>query len=208
MTLFEAGAESSPPDPRPAAVPAGVPGLQGSRTDLRSGVLLALVLGLAGLVTGGLWVWLAPRADFRVTDTQGSVEVVGGGLVSPELFMSDDGVYVLLLAGLGLVAGLAAWALRSRRGVVTLTATAVGMLLASLVTWQLGALLGRGPSQEQLSTPGTQVTTALDLGALAALAVGPFVAVFVYLVATVLTSRDDLGRADTTVGPHQELSAP
>lgn len=205
MTLFQPGGPVDPPAgsaPPPAAVPAGVPGLRGSRDDVRVGLRLALALAVLGLFAGLLWFWLAPRVDFRVTSTSGDVAVVGGGLVSPELFMSDDGVYVLVLAGLGLLAGLAGWfVFRARRGVVLLSSLAGGMLLASVAAWQVGALLGRGPSREQLATVDTVVTTAVDLNMLAALAVGPFVAVVVYLVATVLTSHDDLGRPEPQAPP-------
>ncbi len=182
--------------PTLVAVRAGAPGLRGSRADVRAGLVLALALALLGLSAGLLWWWLAPRADFRVTSAAGDVAPVGGGLVSPELFMSDDGVYVLLLAGLGLLAGAGSWWLRARRGVVLVVALAGGMLLASVGAWQVGAALGRGPSAEELRTVGAVVTTALDLNALAALAVGPFVAVLAYLVPAVLTARDDLGRDD------------
>ncbi len=103
---------------------------------------------------------------------------------------------MLLLGGLGLLAGLAGWLRRGRRGVVTLVGLAAGMLAASVTAWQTGALLGRGPAREELTTVGTVVTTALDLNMLAALAVGPFAAVLVYVVCTVLASRDDLGRDD------------
>jgi LPXTG-motif cell wall-anchored protein len=168
-------------------------GLQGARDDLRSGVLSVLVLALAGLPAGLVWLWLAPRASYRVTAT--GAEPVGGA-PSAELFMADDGVYVLILAGLGLLAGLAVWLLRRHRGVVALTALAAGMIAAALVAWQLGELLGSGPTAAQLADVGTTVTTRLRLGAVAAVAVGPFVAVLTYLVASTVTSRDDLGRAD------------
>lgn len=190
----EQSADGGGPDgPLPAVRP-GIVGLRGSRADLRSGAVVVVALAVLGSVAGLLWLWLAPRADFTVTSTSGDVEVVGGGLVSPELFMADDGVYVLLLGGLGLLAGLAGWFRRGRRGVVTLVSLALGMLAASLTAWQLGALVGAGPSESELSTVGTVVTTALDLNMLAGLAVGPFTAVLVYLVATILVSRDDLGR--------------
>lgn len=207
MTVPDPGAPRETPDvhptavppaaARPSATPAGVPGLRGSRDDVPVGLRVALVLAVLGALAGVLWSQLAPRVEFRVTSTSGGVAVVGGGLVDPELFVSDDGVYVLVLAGLGLLAGLAAWfAFPARRGVVLLSSVAGGMLLASLAAWQVGAVLGRGPSSTQLQTVDTVVTTAVDLNALAALAVGPFVAVFVYLVATVLTSQDDLGRPE------------
>jgi hypothetical protein len=169
-----------------------VPGLRGSREDLRSALLTVLALAVAGLVAGGVWTWLAPRADYRVTATD--VEAVGQP--SAELFMADDGVFVLVLAALGLLAGTAVWARRRRRGALTLVALATGMLAAGVVAWQLGEWAGPAPTDAQLADVGGTVTTALSLGATAALAVGPFVAVLVYLAATALTSRDDLGRAD------------
>jgi hypothetical protein len=152
-----------------------------------------LALTLSGLLAGGLWLWLAPRAQYRITET-GVVPV--HGTPSSELFMADDGVFVCILGGLGLVAGLALWSWRRRRGPLTLTALATGMLAAGVVTWQLGEWLGRGPTHQQLTDVGRTVTTGLGLGASAALAVGPFVAVLAYLVAASLTPDDDLGRRD------------
>jgi LPXTG-motif cell wall-anchored protein len=182
-----------PPAGWQPARPAGTPGLRGSPEDLRGALLTVLTLALSGLAAGGLWIWLAPRADYRVTAT--GVEPVGTA-PSPELFMADDGVFVLLLAGLGLLAGVAVWLQRRRRGPLTLVALATGTLAAGVVAWQLGEWAGQGPTQAQLADVGTTVTTGLSLGATAALAVGPFAAVLAYLVAAALTSRDDLGRAD------------
>jgi hypothetical protein len=108
---------------------------------------------------------------------------------------------VLVLAGLGLLAGLAVWLLRGHRGVIVLAALAAGMIAAALIAWQLGELLGPGPTHERLADVGATVTTGLRLGAVAAVAVGPFVAVLTYLVASTLTSRDDLGRTDRQPEP-------
>ncbi|MGY5882156.1 DUF2567 domain-containing protein [Modestobacter lacusdianchii] len=174
------------------ARPAGAPGLRDSRADLRPALVTVVALAACGLVAGGLWLWLAPRADYRVTDTD---VVPVDGPVSAEIFMADDGVFVLLLAALGLLAGLAGWALlRAHRGALTLAALATGSLAAGVVAWQLGERLGAGPTDAQLAEVGATVTTGLSLGAGAALAVGPFFAVLTYLVAAVLDSRDDLGR--------------
>ncbi|SCX50321.1 Protein of unknown function [Klenkia marina] len=171
---------------------------------MRFASLTVVALGVLGFGAGLLWVWLAPRAQFTVTSADGGLEVVGGGLVDPELFMADDGVYVLLMAGLGLIAGLAVWSRSARRGVVALVGLALGMVVASVSAMQLGSLLGRPPSDEQLSTVGAVVTTALDLNMLAALAVGPFVAVLVQVVAAVVAGRDDLGRPGTDLVPVAE----
>ena len=150
-----------------------------------------------------MWLRLAPRASFRVAE--GEIVPIGAP-PSNELFMADDGVYVLVLAALGLLAGGAVWLRRRARGVVALTALATGMIAASLVAWQVGQLLGPGPTQEQLADVGGTITTGLQLGAIAAVAAGPFLAVLTYLVATTLATSDDLGRDDEPAG--SALTAP
>ena len=173
-------------------------------------VVLAGVLLLAGVVAGLLWWALAPRATFEVTE-EGPVAV---GRPSAELLFADDGVYTLVLAGLGLVAGLVAWRLRRRRGVATVLALTVGTVLASLAAWELGELLGAGPSPAALADVGTRVITPLQLGSRAALAVAPFLAVLAYVVSTLLTAAEDLDRPDpvppapSAGGPLPEAVAP
>jgi energy-converting hydrogenase Eha subunit A len=189
-----APASAGPPPVRPARWGAGAPwpGRAELRADLRGSLVLAGVLLLAGVPSGLLWWALAPRATFEVT-ADGPVPV---GHPSAELLVADDGVYTLVLAGLGLVAGLVAWRLRRRRGVATVLALAVGTVLASLVAWQLGELLGAGPSPAELAAVGTQVITPLRLGSPAALAVASFLAVLAYVVSTLLTAAEDLDRPD------------
>jgi hypothetical protein len=160
------------------------------RADLRSSGWLVLALALAGLPAGLLWWVLAPRADYRIT-ADGPVVI---GQPTEELLVADDVVFVLVLAGLGLVAGAAAWRLRRHRGVATLLALAVGMGLAGAVAWQLGELLGAGPTEADLTAVGGVVTTSLTLGSLPALAVGPFTAVLAYVVAVLYVADDGLGR--------------
>ncbi|SHN68045.1 hypothetical protein SAMN05660350_01582 [Geodermatophilus obscurus] len=189
-----APAPGGPPPVRPARWGAGAPwpGRAELRADLRGSLVLAGVLLLAGLPAGLVWWALAPRATFEVT-ADGPVPV---GAPSVELLVADDGVYTLVLAGLGLGAGLVAWRLRRRRGVATVLALAVGTVLASLVAWQVGELLGAGPSPAELATVGTRVITPLRLGSPAALAVAPFLAVLAYVVSTLLTAAEDLDRPD------------
>ena len=178
-------------------VPIGVPaanahwrGWSEIRADLRSSVRLVLALALAGVVAGLLWWWLAPRADFTITGS-GPVAI---GNPSEELLVADDSVLALILLGFGLVAGIAAWFLRRRRGVATLIALAVGGLLMAAVAWQLGELLGAGPTHAELSDVGRVVTTPLRLGSVPALALAPFAALLAYLVPVITAHRDELGR--------------
>jgi hypothetical protein len=169
------------------------------RADLRSSVRLVLVLALAGVVAGLLWWWLAPRADFRIT-AAGPVAI---GNPPEELLVADDAVLALILLALGLLAGAGAWLLRRRRGVAMVLALAVGASVMAAVAWQLGELLGPGPTKAQLADVGRVVTTSLTLGSLPALALAPFGALLAYLVPVVTVHRDDLGRT-----PEPALPAP
>jgi len=164
------------------------------REDARSSVGITIALALAGVVAGLLWSWLAPRADFRVTDA-GPVPV---GNLSEELLVADDAVFALLLLGLGLLAGAAAWFLPRRRGVATVLALAVGACLAAVVAWQVGEFLGPGPTEQQLADVGARVTTSLTLGSLPAMALAPFGALLVYVAAALHAPEEDLGRTSPT----------
>jgi hypothetical protein len=167
------------------------------RADLRSSVRMVLVLAVVGVVAGLLWWWLAPRADFRITAT-GPVAI---GNPSDELLVADDAVLALILTGLGLLAGTAAWFVRRRRGVATVLALAVGGSLMAAVAWQVGELLGPGPTKAQLAEVGQVVTTSLTLGSLPALALAPFGALLAYLVPVLTVHRDDLGRTPDPAAP-------
>lgn len=192
------GPVSTPPEaPARRAAGAGVPspadywrGWSEIRADLRRAGALLLAVAAAGVPAGVLWWAVAPRAEFRVTEDGPAVV----GTPSVELLIADDGMFVLVLAGLGLLAGLGAWAMRRARGVAVVVALAVGTVLAGAAAWGVGALLGRGPSESQLAEVGAVVTTPLGLDSLAALAVAPFVAVLVYLLGVIVNAEDGLGR--------------
>jgi hypothetical protein len=206
--LFTGGVSA----PFPAApAPAGYPVLPAAdaywrgwpeiRADLRSSARMVLVLAVAGVVAGLLWWWLAPRADFRITDS-GPVVI---GSPPDELLVADDTILVLILSAFGLVAGAAAWFARRRRGVATVLALAVGASLMAVVAWQLGELLGAGPSRAELAAVGTVVTTGLRLRSIPGLAFAPFAALLAYLVPVIAVHRDDLGR---TAGPTPTVGDP
>jgi hypothetical protein len=158
---------------------------------------LVVVLALIGLPTGVLWWLLAPRADYRVT-ADGPVVI---GQPSEELLVADDAVLVLVLAGVGLVCGGAAWWLRRRRGVATVLALAVGCTLTALGAWQVGELLGAGPSEAELAEVGNVVTTSLTFSSLAGLAMAPFAAVLAYLVGVLYVAEDSLNRSGAVAPP-------
>ena len=201
---FSAGppdADASTPAPVPAAR-AYWRGWPEVRADLRSSAGIVLVLAAAGLLAGVLWWWLAPRADFRITD--GAPVAIGNP--TEEYFVADDSVLALILIAMGLLAGGAAWFLRRRRGVATVLALAVGASLLAVVAWQLGEALGAGPTKEQLADVGAVVTTRLALGSPPALAFAPFAALLAYLVPAITVRHDDLGRTpEAIVAPAVDL---
>jgi hypothetical protein len=160
------------------------------RTDLRAASLLTAVLAACGLPVGLLWWALAPRVGVEVT-ADGLVPVGDPPL---ELAVAGDSVLVLLLVGLGLLAGAVAWWLRRLRGVAVLVALALGASLAAVLAWQLGELLTPSPSEAELARVGAVVTTPVRLAALPALAAAPFSALLAYLVGVLGTRADDLGR--------------
>lgn len=173
------------------------PGWPEVRADLRPVVALVLVMALVGLPAGVLWWVLAPRADFRITET--GPEALGRP--SEELLLADDGVFVVVLALTGLLLGAAAWFLRRRRGVATVLGLAVGATVTGVVAWQVGEVLGAGPTEAQLTTVGATVTSSLTLGALPALAVAPFTAILIYVLAVLHSPDDGLGRTGSAVAP-------
>jgi len=164
------------------------------RADLRSSAGLVLAMAAAGIPAGLVWWWLAPRADFRITDA-GPVVI---GTPSNELLVADDVVFALVLSVAGLLFGAAAWFLRRRRGVATVFALAGGATATGVVAWRLGELLGAGPTEEQLADVGARVTTSLTLGSPPALAAAPFMALLAYVVAVLYARGDDLGRTAAT----------
>lgn len=199
------GQVSTPPssfDPGPPAS-AYWRGWPEVRTDIRTSLRLVLVLALAGVPAGLAWWVLAPRAVFRIT-ADGPEPV---GSPSDELLIADDASFVLVLAVVGLIAGAAAWRLRRRRGVATIVAVAVGALATSVVAWQVGEVLGVGPTQAQIEDVGALVTTSLSLGSPAALAVAPFMAVLAYVVAALTSHDDGLGRTADPADPGGQVPA-
>jgi hypothetical protein len=207
FTEVVSSSPTAPSDGAAAPAPA-VPGLAAPvhrtwspwreiRQDWRTLVTLLTGLAVIGAPLGVLWWALAPRADFRITSDGPSVI----GNPSEELLAADDAIFVLILGGLGLLAGLGAWLVRRARGVAGLLGAVFGTLAASAVAWQVGELLGPGPTKAALRQVGGRVTTSLSLGSLPALAVGSFLAALVYVVAALFVRSDALGREVTSSGP-------
>lgn len=159
------------------------------RADLLPALRLAGLLVVAGIPAGLLWWLLSPVVHTVVIEGQ----TIAVEPTATERAPAGSVVFTLVMAGFGLLAGLAVWLRRRHRGVTVLLGLAAGTALAGVVAWQLGEALVAwfGDSVETRVGPAEAV---LDLAALPALAVGPFVAVLVYVAGTLLAAGEDLGR--------------
>ena len=177
--------------PAPAPRPPWV-----TRREVRTGLVVVGVLLVVGALAGAVWLWWSPP--------RGIALALGPHTLLPdetEAFVAADGRFAALTAGIGLVAGLVGWGLRSVRGPVTAAALAVGCVAGAGVTALVGRLFGGG----QAGAATQQVVTPpLELRATGLLVLEAVVALLVYGVSVTVSARDDLGvdgrRADTFDG--------
>jgi len=118
-------------------LPGKDPDAQERRTELLQGALVAVVLTVAGVALGLLWLWLAPRVPLVSDDTAVFLKNSEG-----EEAIGADGTFVLLALAFGLVSAVAVFLLRRRGGIPLVVGLALGGLLGSLLAWGLGTWLG------------------------------------------------------------------
>lgn len=105
--------------------------------ELKSGALTALLVAVAGVALGLLWLWLAPRIPLvsdgkavYLKDTEGE-QAVGA-----------DGTFVLLALAIGVLTGAVVFWRHRRGGVGIVLGMAAGAVLGSVLAWRLGVWLG------------------------------------------------------------------
>jgi hypothetical protein len=114
------------------------PPRSGLKRELLAGVAVAVIVALSGLPVGLLWSTVAPHAPFVMTP-YGPTTVES----EPEQFVADDGWYVFLSLGAGLVFAIAVWLLlRQYRGVLVLAGLAIGCAAAGVLMAWLGHHIG------------------------------------------------------------------
>lgn len=161
------------------------PGRWGARPG-PAGAALVLAVVVVGVLGGVVWSTV-------VTPTQ--LTRVGGGLQLDEVagatVFAATGWFCVVTAALGLVVGVllapvARRAATTGRAVGATLAAAVVPAVLSVLTWQVGELLGRGPTSAQVAAvpDGGTVDAAVTLGTRVSLVVGPLVALVVVLVVT------------------------
>lgn len=148
---------------------------------------MALALGL-GAVAGVVW-WRVVDLPAYVVQSDGRATTSERGLAH---FIAGDAWFTLLGALVGVLLGWLAWARLGRRGWAVVLLAALSALVAALVCWSVGHLLGPGAFNPRLSSarPGDVVPIVLTIQAKASLLVWPFAATVPVLVGSSL-GRDD-----------------
>ncbi|MEW2416229.1 hypothetical protein AB0953_21245 [Streptomyces sp. NPDC046866] len=179
-----------PPPQQPAS--AGAPDGAGGRItagDVRDGAAITLVVGVAGVLLGLLWVWLAPRAQYVSNG-----EAVFLRNTESEARIGADAVFLLLSVGLGLLSGALVFLWRRRGGVPQVVGLGAGSCLAALLGWRTGLWLG--PTQDVAAAAlkagkGVPFDAPLQLLAHGVLLGWPMAALALHLALTALWAPHD-----------------
>jgi len=174
------GPSASTPELRPDASCPWV-----TRRDLRFGGVLVGCLAFAGVLVGFVWLAIAPRAHGFAYLNHTVVPVEN------ESFVASDGRFLLLTAGVGLVAGLLSWLDRASRGPAVAAALGAGGLLGAVLTEVVGRVTGGGKTTGAL---GDTLKLPVTVHAPGLLLAEPASALLVYGVFVLFAKRDDLAR--------------
>ncbi|MFI5636944.1 hypothetical protein ACIA8H_05915 [Streptomyces goshikiensis] len=202
----------SPSDPPSEALPPEEPG--GSRADsasasaenaitpadIRDGAAVALLVGVAGVLLGVLWVWLAPRVQYVSNG-----EAVFLRNTEGEGRIGSDGTFLLLSAGLGALSAVAVFLWRRRGGVPLVIGLGVGSVFAALVGWRVGLWLG--PTSDLVvaagkAGKGVPFDAPMQLLAYGVLLGWPMVAILVHLGLTAVWGPKDPPAAEPWAGAY------
>ncbi len=170
------------------------------------GLLAALAVVVGGL-SAVFWVNVVDLPTYRIL-ADGSATVSERALTQ---FVAADAWFVICGAMVGLGLGVVTWRWFKPMGWPTALLAAGAGLLAAVVCWLLGQLLGPGSFEDRLATaaPDDLVPISLQLRSLSALAVWPFAAVAPVLLASALgpeevTPRPRRGQPEAPVTLEEE----
>jgi len=156
------------------------------RADIAVALGTGAAVALLGVPVGLLWAVLSPRVPLVRT-------AAGTSLAVPETkaFITADGIFLLLGAGVGVLCGLAVWGLGRRRGEAAVVGLALGGLLAAVIGWKTGHQLYLGDYRHAVRTAGfgARFQAAVDLRAKGALVAWPVAALMTYLGLVVFAER-------------------
>ncbi|MGW0858246.1 hypothetical protein, partial [Streptomyces sp. NPDC002690] len=165
------------------------PARAGARTEVVRAAAVTVVLAVAGVALGLLWLWLSPRIPLISDETAVYLKDSEG-----EEAIGADGTFALLGAGFGIVSAVVVYLLRRSGGIPTVVALALGGLLGGLLAWWLGAALG--PTSDvvahaKAAGQGVAFDAPLELNAKGALLAWPVAAMVVHLILTAVFTPPD-----------------
>jgi hypothetical protein len=161
------------------------------KADLLPALSLALLLAVFGLPLGWIWSKIAPPERVGVSSNGTILPLVD------ETYHVWDDVAIYLLMGLafGLVAGVAVWLLRERRGPTIMVAAVLGAVAAGWLMTKTGVSFAAG---DYTVPAGLKVGTLFDLApqlnTVWILLAPPLGVALAYLVLSAWSGSEDLGR--------------
>jgi len=160
--------------------------------DSAVGMWIAILAGMS-LVVGGLsavfWATVVDLPTYRIL-SDGSATISERGITE---IVASDVWFVITGALVGAGLGLVTWKWFRQLGWPSALLAVGSGLLAGVVCWQVGTLLGPGNFSERLTgaLPGALVPIPLELRSISALAVWGFAAVTPVLLASSLGPDDE-----------------
>ncbi|MEC4017922.1 ABC transporter permease [Streptomyces sp. H27-D2] len=124
QALGSGPAYRTPKDPSPAQ-------------ELRQAAVVAVLVAVAGVLLGLLWLWLSPRIPLVSNGKAIFLKNSEG-----EEAIGADGTFVLLALAFGALSAVAVFWFFRRGGIAIVLGLALGGLLGSLLAWRLGLWLG------------------------------------------------------------------
>jgi len=163
-----------------------------TRADLVGALSIASLVSLLGVPLGWLWSRLAPPQLSLVQDDGSLVPLP----TESQHRFDDLATFVLLGAVAGVLAGVAVWLMRRRRGPLAVLGLAAGSLVAAWLAARTGLSFaeGRYPSAIAGAAAGDVVAAPPRLDSMWVIIVQPLAAAIAYGTAAAANGLDDLGR--------------
>jgi hypothetical protein len=161
------------------------------KADLLPALSLALLLAVFGLPLGWIWSRIAPPERVGMSSNGAILPLID------ETYHPWDDVAIYLLMGLafGLVAGVAVWLLRERRGPTVMVAAVLGAVAAGWLMTKTGVSFAAGDYTTPASLKiGTLFDLAPQLNTWWVLLAPPLGVALAYLVLSAWSGSEDLGR--------------
>ncbi len=171
----------------------------GGRPAIRAAAFTVWVLALAGVGYGALWAALSPSETLEVRDDGVYLLLAQGeGRIGSQLVFAGIGVAV------GLLAAVRCWR-RARFPIPMTAALTVGGLLAALVAWQVGLLLGPADIDPEAAV-GSLLDAPLVIDAYGVLLAAALGAVGTWALLLFLTEDQDQRATAATVAPSNSIN--